>query len=400
MCSYFERLYKPPMTNTTQGYSLSGYGDMIVDNRIKPYVQALKAAVKPGSVVLDIGTGTGFFAILACQFGAKRVYAIEPDDAIIMARQVAIDNGYADRIEFIQAISTQVNLPEKVDVIISDLRGGVPLFQHHIGSISDARHRFLAPEGIQIPQQDTLWLTLISDAEGYRKKYESPWCDNPYGCDLTANHKFVTNTWTKKRLQPEQLVVEPQIWTTLDYTTIINPNVKNTLTWSIAASSTIHGLGLWFDTVLAEEIGFSNAPDRLPYIYSNVFFPLSHPVDVVPGDRVTVTLQAKLIGDDYVWNWYTQVTTDDIPAQIKANFQQSTLLGMPLSPQALQKRADTYIPHLSESARIDNLILNLMAEMKPLGDIAYHLAQEFPQQFNTWQKALSYVGELSQRYCE
>jgi type I protein arginine methyltransferase len=386
--------------NTIQGYSLASYGDMIVDNRIEPYVQALQAAVQPGSVVLDIGTGTGFFAVIACQFGAQRVYAIEPDDAIIVARQVAIDNGYADKIEFIQAISTQVNLPEKADVIISDLRGVIPLFQHHISSIADARSRFLAPGSIQIPQRDTLWLTLVSDTVGYTKKYQSPWQDQPYGCNLTANHKFVTNNWAKKRLQPEQLLVEPQVWTTLDYTTITEPNVKNTLTWSITESSTIHGLGLWFDTVLAEGIGFSNAPDQPPYIYSNAFFPLSHPVEVVPGDRVTVTLHAKLIGDDYIWSWQTQVTTNNIPTQVKANFQQSTLLGMPLSPPSLKKCADTYIPHLSASAKIDHLILNLMAENKPLGDIAQHLAQQFPQRFLTWPQALSYVGEISQRYCE
>jgi type I protein arginine methyltransferase len=388
------------MTNSIQGYSLFGYGDMITDNRIEPYFQALKSSVKPGSVVLDIGTGTGFFAILACQVGAKKVYAIEPDDSIIVARQVAIDNGYSDRIEFIQAISTQVNLPEKVDVIISDLRGVIPLFQHHIGSISDARDRFLAPDGIQIPQKDTLWLTLISDAEGYTKKYQSPWQNHPYGCNLTANQKFVTNTWHKTRIQPEQLLVEPQIWTTLDYTTITNPNVKNTLTWSISESGTMHGLGLWFDTVLAEGIGFSNAPDQPPYIYSNAFFPFSSPVDLAPGDQVTVTLQAKLIGDDYIWTWQTQVTTNDTPTQVKANFQQSTLLGMPLSPQILKKRADTYIPHLSESAKIDRLILNLMSENKSLGEIAHHIVQQFPQQFPTWQKALGYVGELSQKYCE
>ena len=31
--------------------------------------QALRAAVRPGSVVLDIGTGTGIFAMLAARFG-------------------------------------------------------------------------------------------------------------------------------------------------------------------------------------------------------------------------------------------------------------------------------------------------------------------------------------------
>jgi protein arginine N-methyltransferase 1 len=373
---------------------------MITDNRIGPYVQAVKAVVKPGSVILDIGTGTGFFAVLACQLGAKRVYAIEPDDAIQVARQVAIDNGYANNIEFIQAISTQVTLPEPADVLVSDLRGVIPLFQHHIASIADARQRFLAPGGIQIPQKDTLWATLVSDSEGYREKYLSPWADQPYGCNLAANRRFVTNTWHKTRFKPEQLLVEPQIWTTLDYTTRTEPNVKETLSWIATEVGTVHGIGLWFDTTLADGIGFSNAPGQPEYIYGNAFFPLSAPVDIAPGDQIKVTLQANLVGDDYIWTWQTQVTDAQDPTHLKANFNQSTFFGVPLSPQTLQKRADSYLPNLNETGKVDQLILNWMAEAKSLGDIAHQLTQEFPQRFSTWQAALSYAGDLSQRYSE
>src|SRR5437870_1780607 len=113
-------------------YSIYAYGRMIADNvRMAAYVQALRQSVKPNSVVLDIGTGTGIFALLACQFGARKVYAIEPDDAIQVARDIAVANGYAERIEFIQNLSTKVMLPERADVIISDLRGVLPWFQQH-----------------------------------------------------------------------------------------------------------------------------------------------------------------------------------------------------------------------------------------------------------------------------
>ena len=67
-------------------YSIENYGEMIADHiRIDAYVRALKAAIKPGSVVLDIGTGTGIFALLACRLGARRVFAIEPG-AVIRVR--------------------------------------------------------------------------------------------------------------------------------------------------------------------------------------------------------------------------------------------------------------------------------------------------------------------------
>ena len=101
--------------------------------------------------------------------GARRVYAIEPDDIIQVARDLAAANGYADRIEFFQALSTQVNLPERADVIISDIRGPIPLFGLAIPAIIDARRRFLAPGGILIPRSDTLWAAVVTAPHLYRR---------------------------------------------------------------------------------------------------------------------------------------------------------------------------------------------------------------------------------------
>ncbi len=387
------------MSTSIQGYSIFGYGDMIADRyRIDPYVQALKAAIKPGAVVLDIGTGTGFFAVLACQFGARKVYAIEPDDAVIVARQVAIDNHCADKIEFIQALSTQIDLPEQVDVIISDLRGVIPLYQYHLAAIADARHRFLKPGGVQIPLQDTIWAALVCDPEYYHKKYLSPWADAPHGCILTANRQFVTNTWHRHRIEPAQLLVEPQVWTTLDYTTDLEPNVKATRTWTIDRSGTVHGIGMWFDALLAEGLGFSNAPDRPECIYGNAWMPLTEPVELEPGDRVAVTIQANPIGEDYMWSWQTQVTAPSDPQHIKADFKQSTFFGEPRSPQSLQKQSDRYVPTINESGKIALTILNSMTAGKSLGDISQDLTQQFPHRFATVAKALSHAVDLTQKY--
>ena len=55
-------------------YDLIGYGRMIADSvRTEAYARALRYAVKPDSVVLDIGTGTVVFALLAGRFGAGHV---------------------------------------------------------------------------------------------------------------------------------------------------------------------------------------------------------------------------------------------------------------------------------------------------------------------------------------
>lgn len=80
-------------------YTVTDHRRIVGDQgRVEAYAQALRRATRPGSVVADIGTGTGIMALLACRAGARRVYAIEPDDIIQVARALAQDNGLADRI--------------------------------------------------------------------------------------------------------------------------------------------------------------------------------------------------------------------------------------------------------------------------------------------------------------
>src|SRR5688572_6272119 len=156
-------------------YDVRSYGSMIADTvRMKAYAEALRRAVRPGDIVVDIGTGTGIFALLACQYGAARVYAIEPNQNIHVAKILAKENGFSDRIEFIQEISTKVSFIDKADVIISDLRGLLPLFEKHIPALVDARKRILKDGGVLIPKRDTLNFCIVEAPELY-KNYSGPW---------------------------------------------------------------------------------------------------------------------------------------------------------------------------------------------------------------------------------
>src|SRR5438874_1025018 len=97
-------------------YDVRAYGMMIEDSaRVECYSRALSRTIVPqSSVVLDIGAGTGIVTSLACRHGARKVFAIEPDNIIILAREAARAGGYADRVEFIQGLSTGVDLLEEI----------------------------------------------------------------------------------------------------------------------------------------------------------------------------------------------------------------------------------------------------------------------------------------------
>ena len=318
-------------------YSVSAYGKMIADRvRIDAYVSALRKAIRPGSVVVDLGSGPGLFALIACQLGARRVYAIEPESVITIARETAAANGFANRIEFFENLSTQITLPERADVIVSDLRGVLPWLGQHIPSIIDARERLLAPGGVLIPHRDILWAAIVEVPERY-EQLVGPWQNNKFELDLSAAKHRVTNTWQKAYIKPEQLLVEPVCWTEIDYYEVDSPNIRAELSLKATRGGTAHGICVWFDSELIEGICFSNHPAAPEMIYGNAFFPFTEPVEVREGSLIKARLTAKLVGEDYIWCWDTDFFTGNDDARPTVSFKQSTFFGGPLSTTQLQK---------------------------------------------------------------
>ena len=384
--------------NRPTSYSILSYGEMVTDKpRMHAYVQALEKVVRPGCVVLDIGAGTGIFSLLACQLGAGKIHLVEPDDSIHVARAISAANDYTNRITFHQTLSTQIRLTKQADVIISDLRGVLPLLQHHIPSIVDARDRLLAPGGKLIPDSDKIWAALVESPDVYRS-YEEPWLRNTYGLNMHAGHKFVTNTWRKVSLNDEELLVPPQCWATIDYNTVTNTDVSNTLRWTVERSGICHGLAVWFDTTLAEDIGFSNTPGKPELIYGQAFFPWEKPVKLNSGDIVSVDLRANLIDGDYTWRWKTKVHSGGSSPSLKTSFNQSTFFAKPFSLEKLQQQEAGYIPSLKIEGKADRFLLSLMDGSTKLETIARQAAEQFPNLFKDWKTALKRAGELARKY--
>jgi type I protein arginine methyltransferase len=378
-----------------EAYSLSGYGEMIADRiRTGAYIEALRAVIRPGAVVMDIGTGPGIMAVLACQLGAKQVYAIEPGEVIQVAREIAEANHCTDRIEFFEDLSTNVTIPVRADVIVSDLRGVLPLYGRHIPSITDARRRFLAPGGTLIGREDRLWAAVVEAPERY-SKIVSPWAGDLPGQDLSPARQKVVNDIYKMHAAPQLLLTSPKLWVRLDYTRIENPDVEGVLTWTVERDGTGHGIVIWFDADLADGVGFSNNPGSPAVIYSSMFFPWPEPVHLVAGQTVCVHVQAKLMEEDYFWRWVSRIESAGRAAEIAAEFDQSVLQGTVLSPEKLRKTASTYIPQLSKEGLLRRRTLDLIDGRASLEEIARRLTVEFPERFAGWQQALTFAGAVS-----
>jgi protein arginine N-methyltransferase 1 len=382
------------------GYSVGDYGAMIADRaRTEAYKHALEHCVRPGSVVLDIGTGIGIFAFLACRLGARRVIAVEPDDVIEVAREIAVANGMVDSIEFFQGMSTTLQPNEPIDVVVSDLRGVLPVYSQHIPTIIDARTRLLAPGGALIPRRDIIWATVVEQSKTYGR-YVEAWREFEYGLAFDAARRIAVNGWWTTRLEADQIMAPPAQWATLDYQVIEDPSIQGSLEFTVSRAGTAHGLGAWFDAELIDGVSYSGAPGGPDLIYSNAFFPFAEPIQTSLGDNINVDLRADLVGADYVWRWVTSVRRRDDPARVDVRFEQSTLSGTALSLATLQRAKATHVPTLTEEGTLLEFVLTRMSEGMQIGHVAEELQRSFPGRFATWHAALDYVAPLSSKYSE
>lgn len=381
-------------------YGVYDFGLMLADRvRTEAYERALREAVTPGCTVLEIGTGTGLFAMLARRWGAGRVVALEVLDTIELAPRIAKANELAEGIEFIQGLSARLDLALQADVMVSDLRGTLPLYRTHLPSVIDARKRFLRPGGVQIPQRDEIRGAVVETASMWRRLH-GPWEASRFGIDHSLVKEISSNTWRRWHradMTDSIALSEPAHWTTIDYTLIEEPHRAGELEWIIDRAGTAHGLNLWFDATLLPGVEYSTAPGDADLVYGNAFFPLSHPVEVREGDEIRCLLRADLVGGRYVWTWRTTIRREDGDP---LEFLQSTFFSTPLGRRDLAVQQSGHSPRLDAEGRLLSTALDLMDGSRTVESIADELEQAFPTRFNEWDSAIAWVRQLSRDYSE
>ncbi len=363
--------------------------------RFAAYGKAIAKTVRPGDVVLEIGCGPGVFALLASQSGARKVYAVDSEEIVHFARELAAANGLAERIEFIQSDSRKMELPERVNVIVSDIRGSLPFFGHAIASIEDARQRLLAPRGRLIPQRDTLKVAVV-DASDFYSKLVSPWLQSTPNLNLTSSLSLLLNQTHSSHFSTNQLLTEPQTWAVLDYSAGATACASADLEFAVERAGTAHGICLWFETDLIDGIGFSSGPGPRKTVYGQVFLPWLEAIPVQQGQKISVKLGTNLVGEEYVWRWETKICGDANGAG--RHFQQSTFQGMNFTPQSLRRRAADFVPALSEEGRADRWLLQAMDGKASLEQMARAAAQQFPKIFPRWEDALRRAADLAAQF--
>jgi SAM-dependent methyltransferase len=275
--------------------------------RTEAFRSAIDTVVRPGDIVLDVGAGSGILSLFAAQAGAGRVYAVEQTSVAVLAHELAGANGVADIVQVIQGDVTDIELPEPVDVIVSEWLGGFGIDEGMLVPVIIARDRWLKPGGVMIPESVTAWVALVHDR--YLADMVHFLRDNPYGLDLgdlvekTVNE--ISYSGGFRHLSAAARRSEPaQLWTTnvgrIPLTEAQAPHVAEVLL-SVGAHGTANALGLWFSAGLAPGISLSVGPGDPPTHWGTTTAPLRSPVELAGGVEVRAKVRTALARPVGTW---------------------------------------------------------------------------------------------------
>ena len=265
--------------------------------RTNAFREAIRRAVTPGSVVLDLGAGSGILSFFACAVGARRVFAIDATHSADLAAFLSRQLGYSDRIQVFHDRSTKVELPERADVLVTETLGAFGFDERILSSVIDARARLLKPDAIIIPRRVELFLVPVDDTSIYERSV-AWWTSKPYGLDLSALAVFASNIVFVGDIGRDSFLAAPELVIAADLTTLTASDVSGSVHFSATRAGLMHGFSGWFRATLADGLELSNEMPGTSW--EHVFLPLQSPVAIEAGTPVDVELECA---DGVMWRW-------------------------------------------------------------------------------------------------
>jgi len=228
-------------------------------------------------IVLDVGSGTGILSLFAARSGAKHVYGVECSEVVRTAQKIVDANGLADKVTFIQGKVEEITLPvDKVDILISEWMGYFLLYESMLDTVLFARDKWLAPGGLIFPDQASLYIAAIEDAD-YKDEKIGFW-SNVYGFDFSCVKKCVMEEPIVDVVDEGAIVTDACRILSLDLRTCTKESLDFVAHYKLTLQRKdfLHAFIAWFDvqfTACHKPVVFTTGPHgRFTHWKQTVFY--------------------------------------------------------------------------------------------------------------------------------
>jgi len=283
------------MTEVTNPFVRNRYAVWYIEavndeHRNRAYRMALEAVVRPGAVVLEIGTGSGLFTMFAVRAGAKHVYSFESRSRLVaIARENIRRNGLSDRITLIRKDFKDAkigeDLPVPADVLMHEFSSAQSL--PRIGKqLIRVCAEVLRPGAPVLPERFELRAAISGDETLARSLRVS----GPVsGIDVDAINLLAVASVDLPRGVPMEAPLSAP-FTAASFEPMKGDKLakaKTRLDVTATADGTAFGVVRWIAQRFPGGAVYENTPG-LHCNWQPYFTPFSEPMEVKTGDRVAL----------------------------------------------------------------------------------------------------------------
>ena len=290
-------------TSEYQSFALEDHQSMLSDDlRLDRLNRALACTIRPGDVVVDLGTGTGILAFLAYRHGAGKVIAIDESEVIDMARQVKRLNFPRAPIHFKKLDALRSTLPgTKADVIVCELIGYFGIGEDLLQVVPTVRDALLKPGGKVVPSRLELWVSPVESPEFY--EHVSFWSRPVGGIDFSPFQRLAYNSAYRVQGGGVRLLGDPVQLIARDLLSSRPSMVRASCRLPIRRSGSLHGFVGFFRANLAEDIELTNDPRDPATHWGQVFLPVGPGIPVRRDDTVDLRFRESKAENETRWSW-------------------------------------------------------------------------------------------------
>jgi hypothetical protein len=266
--------------------------------RTDAYARAIAESVRPGDVVVDIGTGSGILAMLAARAGARAVYAIESARVAEIARRVVAANGLDDTVIVVEAVSDDVTLPEPADVLVSEILWNGGLGEGIVATFADARARLLKPDARIVPARVEMWIAPAESPDAHASI--ATWSPDLHGLDFSVVQDIASDATFTRWFDEEELLAPGAAVGAIDLTGPLDHTFAGEAVFTAPRDGVLHGLAAWFAADLSPGVRLSNAPP-MRGSWQHAYLPVKRAVPVRTGSEIRA--RVEVLTQDELWRW-------------------------------------------------------------------------------------------------